>query len=127
MRNPVVYGKTGTSHWSVGGQLRSLAWFTGWVDAENPRIAFVAMTQGRGRETLSGGRSAAPIAAGVLRGIYAEPQKYAVTLPQAPSRDRPTIIAAAIIPPVEDEPIEIEPLRRGGLLRFLFGGGRRTF
>lgn len=127
MRNPVVYGKTGTSQWSVGGRLRSLAWFTGWVDAENPRIAFVAVTQGKGRETLSGGRSAAPIAAGVLRRIYAEPETYAVTLPQSPSRDRPSIIAAAIVPPVEEVPIEMAPRRRGGLLRFLFGGGRRDF
>ncbi|NLT71730.1 MAG: hypothetical protein GXX91_13710 [Verrucomicrobiaceae bacterium] len=126
MRNPVVYGKTGTSQWSVGGRMRSLAWFTGWVDAKNPRIAFAVVTQGKGSETLSGGRSAAPIAAGFLRRIYGETETYAVTLPKAPSRDRPAIIAAAIIPPVE-EPVEIEPRRRGGLLRFLFGGGRRTF
>jgi len=127
MRNPVVYGKTGTSQWSVDGQMRSLAWFTGWVDAENPRIAFAVVTQGRGRETLSGGRSAAPIASGVLRKVYADPATYAVTLPEGPSRERPAIIAAAVVPPVEEIPLETEPHRRGGLLRFLFGGGRREF
>jgi len=127
MRNPVVYGKTGTSQWSVGGQMRSLAWFTGWIDAENPRIAFAVVTQGRGRETLSGGRSAAPIASGVLRKVYAEPETYAVTLPEGPLRERPVIIAASISAPVEEIPLEVESRRRGGLLRFLFGGGRRSF
>jgi hypothetical protein len=108
--------------------MRSLAWFTGWVDAENPRIAFAVVTQGRGRETLSGGRSAAPIASGVLRKVYAAPETYAVTLPEAPSRERPVIIAAAVAPPVEEVPLEIAPQRRrGGLLKFLFGGGRREF
>jgi len=127
MRNPVVYGKTGTSQWSVGGQMRSLAWFTGWVDAQNPRIAFAVVTQGKGREALSGGRSAAPIAAGVLRRVYAEPEVYAVTLPEVPSREKPAIIAASVRQAIEEVPLEVEPQRRGGLLRFLFGGGRRSF
>lgn len=123
MGNPVVYGKTGTSEWSVGGQMRSLAWFTGWVDATNPRIAFAAVTQGRGREALSGGRSAAPIAAGVLRKVYAEPDTFAVVMPEGPSRPRPVIIPAQVIPELVAE--EIWPRGSfGGLLRFIFGGGR---
>lgn len=123
MRNPVVYGKTGTSEWSVGGQMRSLAWFTGWVDATNPRIAFAAVTQGRGRETLSGGRSAAPIASGVLRKVYAAPDTFAVAMPEGPSRPRPVIIPAEVIPELVAE--EIWPRGSfGGLLRFIFGGGR---
>ena len=126
MRKPVVYGKTGTSQWSVGGQMRSLAWFTGWVDAENPRIAFAVVTQWRGSETLSGGRSAAPIASGVLRKVYADPESYAVALPEGPSRALPVIIAATVLPPVEEVPLELHPRRRG-LMRFFFGGGQRDF
>ena len=126
MRKPVVYGKTGTSQWSVGGQMRSLAWFTGWVDAENPRIAFAVVTQGRGSETLSGGRSAAPIASGVLRKVYADPESYAVALPEGPYRALPVIIAATVLPPVEEVPLELHPRRRG-LMRFFFGGGQRYF
>lgn len=124
MRNPVVYGKTGTSQWSSGGQMRSLAWFAGWVDAQYPRIAFAAVTQGKGRETLSGGRSAAPVAAGFLRKVYAEAETYAVTVPEGPSRDYPSIIPAA---PVPQEIIVQEGPRGpiGGFIRFLFGGGRR--
>lgn len=126
MRNPVVYGKTGTSQWATGGKMRYLAWFSGWVDAERPRIAFAAVTQGEGYETLSGGRSAAPIAAGVLRAVYKEPETYAVTLPEGPSRQVSAIVAAAPVPQeilIED----VRPRNRGGgLFRFLFGGGRRN-
>jgi penicillin-binding protein 2 len=129
MRNPVVYGKTGTSQWATEGKMRYLAWFAGWVDAERPRIAFAAVTQAEGYETLSGGRSAAPIAAGVLRKIYEKPEEYAVTVPEGPSRQVASIVAAAPVPPeviIED----IGP--RNGVGRFfqrLFGGRRsqRTF
>ena len=126
MSNPVIYGKTGTSQWSVGGSMRSLAWFAGWVDAEHPRIAFAAVTQGEGNETLSGGRSAAPIAAGVLRTVYKEHATYAVTLPEGPSRQVSTIIAAAPVPPAIVIQ-EIGPRTRvGGFFRRVFGGGRRN-
>lgn len=128
MRNPVVYGKTGTSQWSSGGSMKSLAWFAGWVDAERPRIAFAAVTHGKGRETLGGGRNAAPIAAGVLRTVYGEPETYAVTLPEGPSRQVAAIVAAAPAPP-EEIVVEGRFSRMSGprgVLRFLFGGGRRT-
>ncbi len=125
MRNPVVYGKTGTSQWSSGGSKKSLAWFAGWVDADRPRIAFAAVSHGKGRETLSGGRNAAPIASGVLRTVYGDPETYAVTLPDGPSRQISSIVAAAPAP----EEITVEGFRPRsqprGLFRFLFGGGRR--
>jgi hypothetical protein len=105
--------------------MRYLAWFSGWVDAERPRIAFAAVTQGEGFETLSGGRSAAPIAAGVLRAVYDEPETYAVTLPEGPLRQVSGIVAAAPVPPE----IVIEDLGPrtgiGGFFRRVFGGGRR--
>jgi penicillin-binding protein 2 len=126
MRNPVVYGKTGTSQWATEGKMRYLAWFAGWVDAEHPRIAFAAVTQGEGYETLSGGRSAAPIAAGVLRKIYEKPEEYAVTVPEGPSRQVSAIAAAAPVPP---EVIIEDSGPRNGVGRFfqrLFGGGRRS-
>ncbi len=128
MSNPVVYGKTGTSQWSSGGRMRYLAWFAGWVDAEQPRIAFAAVTQGEEGEILSGGRSASPIAAGFLKTVYQEPDLYAVTLPQGPSREVSSIVAAEVIPPVTEVLIEDGFRRRGpgSFFRALFGGGRRT-
>ena len=106
--------------------MRYLAWFSGWVDAQSPRIAFAAVTQGEGYETLSGGRSAAPIAAGVLRTVYQDPETYAVTLPEGPSRQVSAIVAAAPVPPE----VVIEDLTPrggvGGFFRRLFGGGRRN-
>ena len=126
MRRPVVYGKTGTSEWAEDGEKRSLAWFTGWVDAEEPRIAFAAVTHGRKWDTLSGGRSAAPIAAGFLREAYAQPDQYAVTTPEKSSRSRPNI---AMAEPVIEELIDITPRRGNNLIgnffRGLFGKKKR--
>ncbi len=118
MRRPVVYGKTGTSEWAEDGEKRSLAWFTGWVDAEEPRIAFAAVTHGRKWDSLSGGRSAAPIAAGFLREAYAQPDLYAVTPPEKSSRSIPNI---AMAEPIE-EPIDITPVRGNNLIGRFFRG-----
>ena len=127
LRNPVVYGKTGTSEWAEDGEKRSLAWFTGWADASEPRIAFAAVTHGRRWDSLSGGRSAAPIAAGFLREIYAEPETFAVTLPEEPSRPAPQIAMAQAV--IIEDPIDITPMRRnnpiGNFFRGLFGKKKR--
>jgi penicillin-binding protein 2 len=136
MKTPDVYGKTGTSQWSNGGKRASLAWFVGWVDAFNPRIAFAVVTHGRDGEQLSGGGDAAPIAAKLLRAVYAEPELYGVTLPDAPSRDDPiitlpeAILASAPPPaqetlPVVDVPVEFDlPPERRSFFDLLFGTGR---
>lgn len=124
MSNPVVYGKTGTSEWAEDAEKRSLAWFTGWVDAEKPRIAFAAIMQGGRRETLSGGRSAAPIAAAVLGEIYGNPEQYAVTLPEGPSREQPRLTMPLPVL-VEITPEETQGRRGvGGLFKMLFGQRR---
>lgn len=129
LRSPVVYGKTGTSEWAEDGEKRSLAWFTGWADASEPRIAFAAVTHGRKWDSLSGGRSAAPIAAGFLREIYREPEVFAATLPEEPSRPAPRIAMAQAI--VIEDPIDITPMRRnnpiGNFFRGLFGKKKRQF
>lgn len=136
MKTPDVYGKTGTSQWSNDGKKASLAWFVGWVDAFNPRIAFAVVTHGRDGERLSGGGDAAPIASQFLRPVYAEPDLYGVTLPDAPSRNDPVItlpepiIAEAPAPPqevlpVEDLPVEFDlPPARRSFFDLLFGRRR---
>lgn len=136
MPTPDVYGKTGTSQWSNDGKKASLAWFVGWVDAFNPRIAFAVVTHGRDGERLSGGGDAAPIAAGFLKTVYGDPERYAVTLPDAPSRDDPVItLPVAIVDrspppreealPVYDVPVEFDlPPPRRSFFEFLFGRRR---
>ena len=135
MKTPDVYGKTGTSQWSNQGKMASLAWFVGWVDAFNPRIAFAVVTQGRDGERLSGGGDAAPIVAAFLRTVYADAEAHGVTLPEAPSRDDPVItlpeaIAAEKAPlpqeslPVLDQPVEFDlPPPRRSFFDLLFGRG----
>jgi len=136
MKIPDVYGKTGTSQWSNHGKMASLAWFVGWVDAFNPRIAFAVVTQGRDGERLSGGGDAAPIVAAFLRTVYADAEAHGVTLPDAPSRDDPVItlpeaIAAEQAPlpqealPVLDQPVEFDlPPPRRSFFDLLFGRER---
>jgi len=136
--NPRVYGKTGTAQWAVDGRLRSLAWYTGWVDAPSPRIAFAAVSHGREGETLGGGRHAAPIAAQFLKTAFSEPETYAVVLPAQPSTPVPELVAAVgasdFLPIFEVEVIQTNrrPLFRrgsvgnGGLLRALFGRRKRN-
>jgi len=136
MKTPDVYGKTGTSQWSNGGKKASLAWFVGWVDAFNPRIAFAVVTHGRDGERLSGGGDAAPITAKFLRSVYAETELYGVTLPDAPSREDPVInlpepiLANTPPPPQETLPVmdlpvdyDLPPVRRT-FFDILFGRGR---
>ncbi|MEM7602239.1 MAG: penicillin-binding transpeptidase domain-containing protein, partial [Verrucomicrobiota bacterium] len=125
MSKPVVYGKTGTSEWAEDAEKRSLAWFTGWVDADKPRIAFAAITHGRRWETLSGGRSAAPIASSVLRAAYGSPEEYAVTVPDRPSRSNPRL-SMPIPVLVEITPDENRARRAvGGFFKMLFGQRRQ--
>ncbi|MCB1203901.1 MAG: hypothetical protein KDN18_06555 [Verrucomicrobiae bacterium] len=136
MAMPDIYGKTGTSQWSNQGKKASLAWFVGWVDAVQPRLAFAVVTHGREGEKLSGGGDAAPIASGFLRAVYGDPEFYGVTLPDGPSRDDPVIslpepIVADSPPPPEetlplmDQPVEFDlPPPRRSFFDLLFGWGR---
>lgn len=72
---PQVFGKTGTSQWREG---RNIAWFAGYVGSNHPRIAIVAMVQGRKGETLSGGKHAGPLVGEWVRSVYGDPDRYRV-------------------------------------------------
>ena len=56
-----VCGKTGTAQWGPKSKNQRLAWFAGFLSAENPRYAFAVLYEGRPGETVSGGRMAAPM------------------------------------------------------------------
>jgi penicillin-binding protein 2 len=81
-----VAGKTGTAQWSPGdGTLRHLAWFTGFLPANDPIYAYAVVYEGQPGEEVSGGRLAAPIVSEVFTNIYnnAPPDDPLVLLSQA--------------------------------------------
>ena len=73
-----VYGKTGTAQWVLRGAKANVVWFAGYVET-NPPLAFAVMLEGNaGEGGLSGGGTAAPVIAKVLREIEARPELHGV-------------------------------------------------
>jgi penicillin-binding protein 2 len=55
-----MVGKTGTGEWKQSkGQY--VAWFAGYLPAENPKYAFALIVEGEEEESVGGGKNAAPI------------------------------------------------------------------
>jgi len=89
-----VAGKTGTAQWKPDKD-QNLAWFTGFLPADNPVYAFAVVYEGRPGETISGGKKAAPIVSEVFNKIYKN----------APPED-PLLLASKSAPkaiPVDEE------------------------
>jgi penicillin-binding protein 2 len=107
--NIQVAGKTGTAQWSPGdGTLRHLAWFTGFLPANDPIYAYAVVYEGQPDEEVSGGRLAAPIVSEVFNNIYnnASPDDPLVLLAQ--SENAPKAIA------ITDEDEATDGARPGG-------------
>lgn len=101
-----VAGKTGTAQWKPSTdetEFRNLAWFTGFLPAQNPMYAFAVVYEGAPGEDVSGGKKAAPIVREVFTSIYknAEP-------------DDPLLLASKEVPKAEvvDEETEDAPSSR---------------
>ncbi|MBR4107751.1 MAG: hypothetical protein IKK45_03575 [Akkermansia sp.] len=54
-------GKTGTAQWGRTSDDCRLAWFAGFLPADEPRYAYVALYEGRPHQRISGGHMAAAI------------------------------------------------------------------
>ena len=54
-------GKTGTAQWGRPSDDCRLAWFAGFLPADNPRFAYAALYEGRPHQKISGGHVAAAI------------------------------------------------------------------
>ncbi|WP_075089714.1 penicillin-binding transpeptidase domain-containing protein [Verrucomicrobium spinosum] len=63
-----IAGKTGTAQWKPAED-RNLAWFTGFLPADNPVYAYAVIYEGQPGEDVSGGRKAAPIVHDVFERI----------------------------------------------------------
>lgn len=69
IKHAQVAAKTGTAQWKPA-KSQNLAWFTGFVPANNPVYAFCVVYEGTPGEEISGGKKAAPIVHDVLTSIY---------------------------------------------------------
>jgi penicillin-binding protein 2 len=74
-------GKTGTAQWGPPAKNQRLAWFAGFMPAENPRYAFAVLYEGKPGERVSGGRLAAPMVRKFFEGIKTD-IKQAITPPK---------------------------------------------
>lgn len=54
-------GKTGTAQWGKPSDDCRLAWFAGFIPADNPRFAYAALYEGLPHQRISGGHMAAAI------------------------------------------------------------------
>lgn len=80
LQKVAVFGKTGTAQWVLRGQKANVVWFAGYVDTAPP-LAFAVMIEGDpGEGGMSGGSTAAPVIAKVLRDIEAHPANHAVRI-----------------------------------------------
>jgi penicillin-binding protein 2 len=64
-----IAGKTGTAQWKPAKN-QNLAWFTGFVPASQPVLAYAVVYEGRPGERVSGGGNAAPIVREVFTRFY---------------------------------------------------------
>ena len=78
-----VFGKTGTAQWVLHGKKANVVWFAGFVDTMPPLAFSVALEGDAGEGSLSGGGTAAPVIAKVLRDIETRPSHHGVTFEEA--------------------------------------------
>ena len=102
MNWPEVSGKTGTAQWHAGKKTRNVAWFTGYVNAEKPKLAFAVAIEGKIGVSTAGGKHAAPLAGEFLETVYGSPQRYALTVP---ARDIKTQIASNLTSRSQPRPV----------------------
>lgn len=76
-------GKTGTAQWKPNEE-RRLAWFTGFLPANDPLYAYAVVYEGQPGEEISGGKKAAPIVNEVFTNILkiGSPEEPLVLLAQ---------------------------------------------
>jgi penicillin-binding protein 2 len=75
-------GKTGTAQWGRPSDDCRLAWFAGFLPADNPRYAYAALYEGKPHQRISGGRMAATIVKSFFESIKPDMEQAL----KAPSR-----------------------------------------
>ncbi|SKB06801.1 penicillin-binding protein 2 [Prosthecobacter debontii] len=128
-----IAGKTGTAQWRIPTD-QNLAWFTGFLPASQPVLAFAVVYEGSPGETVSGGAVAAPIVNEVFTKYFEgaptdDPLVNAMKdVPQAVPVDEGQmdgVAAAETARPAEAAPPPPPPEQKtlGGFFRRLFKRG----
>ena len=96
-------GKTGTAQWGPPSKNQRLAWFAGFLPADNPRYSFAVLYEGRPGEKVSGGRMAAPMVRKFFEGIkddiketIAPPKKALIVVDETEEAAAPPV--AEVVP-----------------------------
>lgn len=118
-----IAGKTGTAQWKPAKD-QNLAWFTGFLPASQPVLAYSVLYEGRPGETVSGGGIAAPVVREVFTAYYegAKPDDPLITalkdLPQAVAVEEEVPSAIPVAPTSLNDSNRSRSL--GGFFRRLF-------
>jgi penicillin-binding protein 2 len=78
-----VCGKTGTGQWGPKSKNQGVAWFAGFLPADEPRLAFAALYEGRPGQKVSGGRHAAPMVPAFFNSFREEIEEMVQPAPRA--------------------------------------------
>ncbi|MGE9270456.1 MAG: penicillin-binding transpeptidase domain-containing protein [Verrucomicrobiales bacterium] len=78
-----VCGKTGTGQWGPESRKQGVAWFTGFLPADEPRLAFACLYEGRPGQKVSGGRNAAPMVPAFFNSFQDEIKEMIAPAPKA--------------------------------------------
>lgn len=136
IKHAQVAGKTGTAQWNIA-KSQNLAWFTGFLPANNPVYSFAVLYEGRPGESVSGGGLAAPMVREVFNNIFEKaspddplvqamkdtPATMAVDEGKRDRSDDAPTPRPSTRPAEEVKPAQVPQESRGGrgFLRKLFG------
>ncbi len=78
-----VCGKTGTGQWGPESKRQGVAWFAGFMPAEEPRLAFACLYEGRPGQRVSGSGNAAPMVPAFFNSFREEIEEMCEPAPKA--------------------------------------------
>ena len=120
LKNVPVFGKTGTAQWVLRGEKANVVWFAGYVGT-TPPLAFVVTIEGNaGQGGLSGGGTAAPVIAKVLRDIQERPAIHGVSYEKGTVTEETDPLTAPLTPVFMLSAPPPPPPERGGFFSRLF-------
>lgn len=78
-----VCGKTGTGQWGPPSKNQGVAWFAGFLPAEQPRLAFACLYEGRPGQKVGGSRNACPMVPAFFNKFKDEVKEMVAPAPKA--------------------------------------------